>query len=258
MPDRPTERFTTRVTDYAAHRPSYPDQAIDAVVHGLPPGSWAADIGAGTGISTRLLLDRGLHVHAVEPNAAMREHAQRDLAGHAVRWHATTGERTELPDASVSLVLCAQSLHWLEPAAAVAEFARMLIPAGRVCAVWNVHDTRDPLMAAYRELVMRHAVDPPKSPWFRNDDCALGTPAAARVGLVGYRLDTFPSSQTMDLPGLVGRAVSSSYMPQSGHERKAVERDLADLFATHQSNGTVTFRYVCEVHTTTLANPIPT
>lgn len=257
MPDRPIERFTNRVTDYAAHRPSYPTEAIDAVLHGLPPGSWAADIGAGTGISTRLLLDRGLCVHAVEPNAAMRERAERDLSLRSVQWHATTGERTGLPAASVSLVLCAQSLHWLAPAAAVAEFARILIPGGRVCALWNVHDTREPLMAAYRELVMCHAVDSPRSPWFRNDDCALGAPSAARVGLVGYRLDTFPNSQTMDLPGLIGRAVSSSYMPRCGPEREAVERDLAQLFAKHQSGGMVTLRYVCEVHTATLANPVP-
>jgi len=257
MPDRPTERFTTRVTEYAAHRPSYPPEAIDAVVHGVPPGSWAADVGAGTGISTRLLLDRGLSVHAIEPNAAMRERAESDLQGTRVRWHSTTGEHTGLPDAAVSLVLCAQSLHWLDPAAAVAEFARILTPGGRACALWNVHDTRDPLMASYRELVMRHATDPPKSPWFRNDDCALGTPAAAHAGLAGDRLDTFPNRQTLDLPGLIGRAVSSSYMPQHGPARRGVERDLADLFAKHQSGGKVTLRYICEVHTATLGRPGP-
>ncbi|MFM9959529.1 MAG: class I SAM-dependent methyltransferase [Phycisphaerales bacterium] len=248
--DAPTRRFTGRVGDYAKHRPSYPPEAIDALLEGIAPGAWAADIGAGTGISTRLLLDRGINVHAVEPNADMRRRGKADTAsfGTRVLWHDSTGERTGLADAAVSLVLCAQSLHWLEGAAAMHEFARILSPGGRAAALWNVHDVRDPAMAAYRDVVMRHARDVPRSPWFRNDACVLGAPAARAAGLTGYRLREFPNQHTVTLEGLIGRAMSASYMPAEGPQRAAAESDLADLFVRFASGGSLVMRYVCELH----------
>ena len=78
---QPTTRFSDRAADYVRFRPTYPAEAIDAVVAGLgaPEGLAAADIGAGTGISARLLAERGVGVFAGEPNAALR------AAGRAAR-----------------------------------------------------------------------------------------------------------------------------------------------------------------------------
>jgi hypothetical protein len=259
--ERPTERFSDRAGDYAKHRPTYPTEAIDAAVGGLNNGDWAADIGAGTGISTCLLLDRNINVHAIEPNDAMRQHGEAETTAHLrtaptptpqAIWHNTPGESTGLPNASVSLVLCAQSLHWLNASTALQEFARILIPSprSRVAALWNVHDVRHPMMAAYRELVMRHAKDVPRSPWFRNDQCPLASAEAAAAGFTGYRLEEFPTHQTLTLEGLLGRAVSSSYMPKDGPARKAADADLTAFFHRFESGtGTITFRYICEVHT---------
>lgn len=257
----PTQRFSDRATDYAKHRPIYPPEAIDAVRGGLNNGDWAADIGAGTGISTCLLLGRNINVHAIEPNDAMRQHGEAETTAHLraapspapqAHWHATTGESTNLPPASVNLVLCAQSLHWLNASAALQEFARILIPEpkSRVAALWNVHDVRDPMMAAYRELVMRHAKDVPRSPWFRNDQCALASPEATTAGFTGYHLQQFPAHQPLTLEGLLGRAVSSSYMPKDGPARKAADADLTAFFHRFESGGgSINFRYICEVHT---------
>ncbi|MGC5412996.1 SAM-dependent methyltransferase, partial [Streptomyces sp. DT225] len=62
--------FDRAAAQYAAARPSYPDALFDAVedIAGRPlRGARALDVGAGTGISTRRLLDRGARVVAVEP-----------------------------------------------------------------------------------------------------------------------------------------------------------------------------------------------
>ena len=47
----PTGRFSDRTDDYVKYRPSYPKEAIDAVVEGIAglARRVAADIGAGTG-----------------------------------------------------------------------------------------------------------------------------------------------------------------------------------------------------------------
>ena len=70
----PTTRFSGRAADYVRHRPGYPAAAIAAVLRGLgdPVRLVAADVGAGTGISSRLLAERGVRVLAIEPNAEMR------------------------------------------------------------------------------------------------------------------------------------------------------------------------------------------
>src|SRR5689334_17937395 len=106
-------RFDDRAADYVRYRPGYPAAAIDAVVHGLgePASLRAADVGAGTGISARLLGDRGVAVIAVEPGAAMRGAA----APHSrITWIAGRADATGLRAASVDLVLCAQSFHWFQ------------------------------------------------------------------------------------------------------------------------------------------------
>jgi len=79
------ERFTNRVDMYVKYRPSYPQEAIDYLYNdvGLSAHSEIADIGAGTGIFTKCLLARACHVTAVEPNLAMRQAAQKALAGEA-------------------------------------------------------------------------------------------------------------------------------------------------------------------------------
>ncbi len=132
----PTSRFANRAEDYKKFRPTYPAAAIDAVIEGLAEARTltAADIGAGTGISSRLLADRGVRVIAIEPNAAMREAAE---PHPLVQWREGTAERTGLGDHAVDLVVCAQAFHWFEPVAAVREFGRVLKRGGRLALMWN-------------------------------------------------------------------------------------------------------------------------
>ncbi|MBE9141178.1 hypothetical protein IQ254_28925 [Nodosilinea sp. LEGE 07088] len=62
----PLGRFSDRAADYARYRPSYPEGAIAAMLadRGDPRSLVVADIGAGTGISSRLLADWGPRVTA--------------------------------------------------------------------------------------------------------------------------------------------------------------------------------------------------
>ncbi len=73
-----TTRFGSRANAYAAFRPSYPTEAIDAALAGLSDRHTItiADVGAGTGISARLFAERGVRVIAIEPNARMRAKAE--------------------------------------------------------------------------------------------------------------------------------------------------------------------------------------
>ena len=136
----PTARFTERVADYAAHRPSYPPEVIGVLAREgvLRPDDVVADVGSGTGILTRLLLAHGNTVHAVEPNAAMAEEARARLGGNP-RFRPVSGraEATGLPDASCDVVTAAQAFHWFDVDGARRELRRILRPGGPVVLTWS-------------------------------------------------------------------------------------------------------------------------
>ncbi len=205
---QPLQRFSDRAIDYANYRPSYPAGAIAALLAGLgePHQLVAADIGAGTGIASRLLAEQGLQVWAIEPNAAMREAA----AFHAnVTFQAGSAEQTELLDASVDLVTCFQSFHWFDPALCFPEFHRILKPGGRLALVWNSRDRQDPFTQDYTQLVQAIANYHPA------ESRMVSAQPLLTSSLFGTVLQyEFPYQQSLDLESLIGRAQSSSYVPK--------------------------------------------
>jgi SAM-dependent methyltransferase len=135
--------FGAAAAEYERGRPPYPPEAIDWL---LPPGATrVADVGAGTGKLTNQLRERGVEVIAVEPLAGMREQLRRAVPGVPVL--AGTAEQIPLADGSVDAVLVAQAWHWVDPARAIPEVARVLAPGGRLGLLWNLRDERHDVMA---------------------------------------------------------------------------------------------------------------
>ncbi|CAJ1507876.1 class I SAM-dependent methyltransferase [[Mycobacterium] burgundiense] len=130
--------FGSEAAAYERGRPSYPPDAIDWL---LPPGARdVLDLGAGTGKLTTRLVERGLNVVAVDPIAEMLEVLSNALPETPALLG--TAEEIPLPDNSVDAVLVAQAWHWVDPARAIPEVARVLRPGGRLGLVWNTRDER--------------------------------------------------------------------------------------------------------------------
>jgi ubiquinone/menaquinone biosynthesis C-methylase UbiE len=222
----PLERFSNRAEDYAKSRPSYPAAAIDLILAGLgqPEQLTAADIGAGTGISARLVAERGVRVVAIEPNAAMQAAAQ---PHPLVEFRTGTAEQTGLADRSVSVVLCCQSFHWFEPVATLSEFHRILKPSGRVALMWNDRDLTDEFTQQYSEIV-RKAAD---QQIFDRPDRTSSDALATSALFTHYRTHRFTHTHSLDLEGLIGLVLSASYVPKTG---AAFEQLLIDLQALFQ------------------------
>jgi SAM-dependent methyltransferase len=233
----PTTRFADRASDYALFRPSYPGAAIDAVLErlDLSKALVAADIGAGTGISSRLLADRGVHVLAVEPNAAMREGAE---AHSLVTFVDGTAEATTLSDASVDLVICAQAFHWFKPRPALEEFRRILKSDGRLALMINERDDEDSATREYTAAI-RRAADRELSEGMR-----AAIEGALSEALLPAASRSFPYAQSLTREGLIGRARSASYVPKDGPRYEQLLRDLEAVWASHHAaDGTIALGY---------------
>lgn len=244
MPADPLRRFTDRVADYAQYRPGYPAAAMACLQRefGLKAGDTVADIGSGTGLSTKPLLDAGCTVYAVEPNDAMRAAAEAHLASRR-NFISIAGqaESTTLATASVDWVLAAQAFHWFNVDRCRHEFARILRPGGRIVLLWNDVREDTQLTQAYHALVRHYALDYDRV-------CHQHAEADGRIARLFApatpQRRTFDHSQHLDFAGLRGRLLSSSYMPKADHPVAAAMLDaLKELFDRHASGGTVRLDY---------------
>ncbi|MEV7772875.1 methyltransferase domain-containing protein [Kitasatospora sp. NPDC086791] len=141
--------FGAVADEYHRARPGYPDGLFDAVERlwgrGLR-GSRVLDVGAGTGIATRLLAARGADVVAVEPSAGM---AARFVASSpALPLVRGTGDDLPFRDDSADLITYAQAFHWTRPERSVPEAVRVLRPGGAIATWWNVLDETLPWVRA--------------------------------------------------------------------------------------------------------------
>ena len=242
----PQGYFTGLADLYSAFRPGYPAAAMAWMVTGLPRPLRAADVGCGTGISSRLLAAQGVRVIGIEPNADMLDEARRrtphDLA---IDYRPGDAEHLPLDDDSVGLVLSAQSFHWFDAEAALREFHRVASPAGRVALLWNTHDDADPFTADYSALIHRaRAVAAARGRIVRSE--RTGDPTIGGF-FVDPQRRQFSNPQPLDRDGLLGRARSASYWPRGGAARDDLEHALSSLFDAHQVNGRVTMEHITEV-----------
>jgi SAM-dependent methyltransferase len=133
--------FDSLAGDYAQYRPGYAPSIVPAVLSLLAVPAReadAVDIGAGTGIWTRMLAAQHLRsVTAVEPSDEMRRHGSLTAPELNITWRAGAAETTGLPARAFDLVSMASSFHWTDFDKATAEFQRILRPGGRFVALWN-------------------------------------------------------------------------------------------------------------------------
>ena len=137
--------------NYDTHRPRYPEQLIDDV---LASGARRAlDVGAGTGIASMQLIERGVDVLAVEPDTRMASVAQ--IKGIPVE--SATFEQWEPAGRRFDLVLFAASFHWVDPAVALPKIRGILRDGGKLALIWNrlrpTRPTRVEFESVYRDYM---------------------------------------------------------------------------------------------------------
>jgi SAM-dependent methyltransferase len=202
-----------------------------------------ADIGSGPGNLTALLLPVAARVYGVEPNKEMREAAERLLVADNFVSIDGTAEHTGLPDASVDLVTASQAFHWFDREKARNEFGR-IVRDGFVALIWNRRLTdSSEFLQGYDELLGRYSTE------YRDVDHshAAREELSAFFGRGGFESRSFPNQQLFNWEGLLGRVMSSSYVPLEGESHDLLVKGLEELFAKHEQHGQVAFLYKTQV-----------
>jgi SAM-dependent methyltransferase len=214
---------------YERGRPSYPAEAVSFLSGelALGPEATVAEVAAGTGKLTRLLVPGGARIVAVEPVAAMRAVLAEKVPTADVV--AGAAEALPLAEASVDTVVVAQAFHWFRVPEALAEIARVLRPGGGLAMVWNDRDDAVPWVGALSALIRW---DDRPVPSYADVDWSAAVADTGEFGPLDHR--QFRLDQHLDAETLVDRVLSTSYIAAGAPAEQAamaakVRRLVADL-----------------------------
>ncbi|HSA51736.1 MAG TPA: class I SAM-dependent methyltransferase [Yinghuangia sp.] len=245
---------TRTVEVYERARPSYPLTALAELADALELGAGrtVVDLGAGTGLFTRLLALTGARVVAVEPVAAMRGRLAELLPTVTVA--DGTAERTGLASGSAHAVVAAQAWHWFDTEAALAEVEHVLAPGGGLGLVWNTYDESVPWVRDYRDVCARHA--PAGLPGQR--DCAWRDALESRPGWGVIRERHFANPHGMSRTALIDRVLATTRVTALEEaERARVRREVEDVLDDHpetRGREQLELPYVTDVYWTVRTN----
>jgi SAM-dependent methyltransferase len=244
MSVHPTVAGFARAADvYERARPEYPPEAVEWLVSrlGLGPGRVVVDVAAGTGKLTRLLVPSGARVVAVEPLTEMR--AQLEEAVPGVEALEGTAEALPLQDGFADAITVAAAFHWFTRDEALAEFARVLRPGGRLAIVYNLRDPESELQQELSRMLEHHGGAP--IAWMRGIDTGAILDESALFGSPEHA--EFRYEQRFDPDGLVERVSSISYVALlEGREREDFLAQVREL-GERQTASPFAFPYLTQM-----------
>lgn len=208
---------------YDQLRPRYPDAALRWALG--DPRRRVVDLGAGTGILSRLLVALGHEVIPVEPDEGMR--ARLAAASPGLTPLAGFAEQIPLPEASVDAVVAGQSYHWFDRDPAHVELARVIRPGGVFAPLWNHRDESVPWVATLSEI----SEDDTAGRGVQDPLVAIDS-FGPEFGPVERATFTHVTSHTPDtLVGLI--STRSYYLTATPQRQRELERRVRELCATH-------------------------
>jgi ubiquinone/menaquinone biosynthesis C-methylase UbiE len=241
-----TQWFTGKAELYKKYRPSYPKEFLDYLysTKGFSSDSIIADVGAGTGIFTKLLLERGSTVYAVEPNDDMRETAVGDLTKYdRFTPVSATAENTKLPEKCVDFVTVTEAFHYFDRQLFKQECMRILKPCGKVVLAWNRADKDSSLVKKQGKIIEKYS---------QHDDNVYQRSGNTyefsdffKNGIYEYK--TYKNDLHENREQFIGGHLSAGFAPiKDTHpeEYKGYVKDLNILFDEYSENELIRFPFI--------------
>lgn len=236
-----TKKFSGKAQIYEKYRPGYTKECIQYILGTLDntKHNKIADIGAGTGIFSKHLLEQGQQVIAVEPNDDMRLEAEKKLKQYplflAVK---ASAEDTGLEEHSIDLLTVAQAFHWFDVLKFQKECSRILKPDGKVFLIWNSRDPESDLVKKNAEVCAAFC---PDFTGFSGGERGTKEETFRTFFRDGkYEMKKFANDLYFDKKGFIGRNLSASYALKEGDENyEAFIIALEALFNKYQEDNKI-------------------
>ncbi|MFT8323005.1 MAG: class I SAM-dependent methyltransferase [Bacillus sp. (in: firmicutes)] len=233
-------KFNGKSIVYSKYRPDYPEQlVIDLIIENkLNKNSLIADIGSGTGIFTKKLLDFSLNVYAVEPNEVMRNVAEDKLQEYKCFTSVEgSAENTTLLDSSVDFITVAQAFHWFDLENFQRECQRIQKNVGKVAIISNERITETSINKEIADTYQRFC---PNFNGFSNGTLAFQDVYDAFFK-ENYSVKTYNNPLLYSKENFIGRHLSSSFSLTKDEELyPMLVESLSGIFEKYSKNGYLT------------------
>ena len=244
------ERFAGKAGIYKQFRPTYPKDLIDYLYFhtGFNKNSIIADIGSGTGIFSRLLLEQGNQVYCVEPNENMRQTAEFDLSGFSnyISVNASA-ENTTIEKASIDFITVAQAFHWFNREAFKSECKRILKDNGKIVIIINNRDNEHEVVNKDYIIRAKYAVGDKKGLGRGFTDNLVNGFFKDNI----FETQKFENDLLFDEESFIGRNLSTSYAPNEKTDPEKYHgfvRELSEFFDEYNSNGILTYPHFTKIY----------
>jgi len=229
--------------NYDAARPPYPERVYEILRAecGLRPATPVFEVGPGTGIATRRLIELGADpLVAVEPDPRLAAYLRRSVESPALRVVEGAFETVELRAGAFRLGCAATVFHWLDPVPALNKAARLLAPGGWWAMWWNMFGDPDVGFDAFHEATKALLAGPRSpsagiigGPWFAQDRAERSAELAATGAFEPPHYEEVRWTLILDPPRV--RALYATYSEMAARpepEREALLDRLQTLAQT--------------------------
>lgn len=231
-----TKKFDGKADIYKSARPAYSEKLIDFLYgSGFSANSQIADIGSGTGIFAKQLLDRGSTVYGVEPNGDMRRAAEEKLSAYP-RFISVNGtsESTGLGACSVDIVTAAQAFHWFDARKFAEECKRILRAGGFAVIVYNSRDVSQKINTESFKIFKKYCPD------FIGFGGGMSEKNISEFFGGKFKKISFDNPLIYNKESFIKRSLSSSYaLTPSDKEYEKFLSELENLFDEQSVDGAV-------------------
>jgi ubiquinone/menaquinone biosynthesis C-methylase UbiE len=240
------DKFTGKAENYAKYRLEYSNEILKYFKeYHFGKDSVIADIGSGTGKLTKIFLDNGNIVYAVEPNDNMRNTAELSLNifKNFISINGTA-ENTTLQSSIIDFVVAGQAFHWFDTQKALNEFKRILKKNGVLVIIWYNRKTDTPFLKEYDSILQNNPAYKGSINKLFPDDVIESFYSK------DYKKNTFEENREINFDELIGGFLSSSYSPKEGSTEYNESYKLLDkIFNEYKINDKVIFSYETKIYT---------
>lgn len=224
---------------YDKYRPSYPQPLFDYLHNeiGIRFSSIVADIGSGTGIFSKNLLNICHQVYAVEPNNDMRQIAESKFTSNNNFISISgTAENTTLQDQCIDYITAAQSFHWFNRDTFRKECQRILKKNGQVILIWNCRNEQNKIVQEIDAISRKYCPD------FSGSSCGMRGARSKDDYKDFFRTDydtkSFSNPIIFNKESFLGLHQSASYCPSKNNNNYFEYIDsLSSYFDAHCKDG---------------------